>query len=98
MSQVTQIRLRVVLSRDLTWSERETFRERSTMDREDAAIYKLEWVKPAREFLLTVDAPKGYELTFDSRDVAWALHEDLANEYFNVHLVSVRTLSPKVRL
>lgn len=87
------VKLKVTLSRPLTWSEREYLRTQFTgtfrkgeQNFIDTYIFKLS---------VDVEIGPGPDPT---RDVAWELHDFLAGHFFNVHIRAVQTITPKVKL
>lgn len=83
-AEVTE--LRVTLSRDLTWAEREGFRE-DCIDGFSSHRF------------LSPDVFVYTDVTgIDSRELAWGLHDYFATEMFNVYIKAVRTISPKVEV
>jgi len=79
-------KLRVTLSRRLTWSEREAFRE--AID----GVYDSHRFNTNNSAVVYVSASGG----MDSRELAWELHDWFATELFNVHIHSVKTIYPEV--
>lgn len=85
------VKLKVTLSRPLTWSEREYLRVNFTETfRKGEQNFIDTYI-----FKLSVDVEIGPDPT---RDVAWELHEFLAAHFFNVHIRAVQTITPKVKL
>lgn len=84
------VKLKVTLSRRLTWSEKETLR----VDFTSTFIDGQQKFNKDGSFYLMVVAENDDD---PSRGVAWELH-DFLTRFFNVHIHAVHTLSPKVNV
>lgn len=79
-------RIQVTLSRPLTWSERETFNQ---------FVQVKSWGE--HRFNLNPDVFE-VDSHLESRRLAWEIHHVLAEEFFNVHIKSVFTKFPRVKV